>query len=779
MGQTADDQGVDGVVAMERVPGGPVHLAPPVREVLDWSREDRIAYARARMVVSDLHRDLGQSGDALQEAQAAASLLDRRGCDDGLERMVVGEALYRLHDWDGAADLLCDAGSPTQDSDFLRLRVAALLHAGRRRELTELFDAMPHDVANLPAHAHAAAWLFRLAGDYPRARMHLDSYLRDRTDDLAARMLWLDVAERQKDGSAIQAFLAEDLTRFIKGGGTRDLMALAQRLVRHGFRNQGLDLGYRVLREHWDDSKAHLGYNGMFLLMREAPNSAPTPAVILPGVAFTVRDENGRQQTYVIEDDGEPRVGLNEVAPGARLALSAIGRKVGDSIRVNDSSLLPEQQVVMLATKYVALFQRSINEFNTLFPDDHGLVGLTIDPEQPQRSLERMMPVLSGKRTALANMVECYRASNLPVALVAHSLGLDPVDGWDAIRHAGEQLDVCLGVEAERRSAVELLKGRPSLVLDSMTFWIAGGLSLLDTLAGAFGPLGVAASTLDLLAEREHDALERLHGGGGFLVEHEGRLVMTEQSEAEKRALAEMASRLAGWARRHAVVLPAIPARDIDAEMRRLGDMAHPSVMDTVLAASGSGRVLLCEDRRLRDLAGSIAGPRSAWLEPALMACVLSRGITRTAYNDAMLDLALLGHRYMGLDGLTLLRATSRWGEQSAGMFGKVVARLSSPLVEYRSLLTVASTFLRHLWTQQRARSTKERFTAILLAACRQAHADSPDRTCAVLRGELKACRTRGASEDARQIAHAIRFIKQWCVANPFGNLSPGGPGAT
>lgn len=46
MGQTADDQGVDGVVAMERVPGGPVHLAPPVREVLDWSREDRIAYAR-------------------------------------------------------------------------------------------------------------------------------------------------------------------------------------------------------------------------------------------------------------------------------------------------------------------------------------------------------------------------------------------------------------------------------------------------------------------------------------------------------------------------------------------------------------------------------------------------------------------------------------------------------------------------------------------------------------------------------------------------------------
>ena len=48
MGQAMGDQEPGGVAATGRAFGGPAHLAPAVREVLGWSREDRIAYAQSK-----------------------------------------------------------------------------------------------------------------------------------------------------------------------------------------------------------------------------------------------------------------------------------------------------------------------------------------------------------------------------------------------------------------------------------------------------------------------------------------------------------------------------------------------------------------------------------------------------------------------------------------------------------------------------------------------------------------------------------------------------------
>lgn len=69
MGQAADDQQAGGAVAGVRVPGGPAHLAPPVREVLDWSREDRIAYARADRWIN--HTRAVEALKALSDLMAA------------------------------------------------------------------------------------------------------------------------------------------------------------------------------------------------------------------------------------------------------------------------------------------------------------------------------------------------------------------------------------------------------------------------------------------------------------------------------------------------------------------------------------------------------------------------------------------------------------------------------------------------------------------------------------------------------------------------------------
>ncbi len=69
MGQAAEDQDAGGAIAVARVPGGPSHLAPPVREVLGWSREDRIAYAMTNRWIN--HTRAAEALKALSDLMAA------------------------------------------------------------------------------------------------------------------------------------------------------------------------------------------------------------------------------------------------------------------------------------------------------------------------------------------------------------------------------------------------------------------------------------------------------------------------------------------------------------------------------------------------------------------------------------------------------------------------------------------------------------------------------------------------------------------------------------
>jgi hypothetical protein len=206
----------------------------------------------------------------------------------------------------------------------------------------------------------------------------------------------------------------------------------------------------------------------------------------------------------------------------------------------------------------------------------------------------------------------------------------------------------------------------------------------------------------------------------------------------------------------------------VSPEVRRLGELAHPSIMDTIAAASGSGRVLLCEDRRLRQLSAEVGVPKSVWLQPAISVCLSAGSLSRRAYDDMLIDLALWGHSLTSLDGSTLARATNRWGTNSPALFQRIAGTLASPTLETESLRTVCFDFVQRVWRQPRARSTKESLTAILLASCRQAHQETPAVLCVLLERTLKEQRAVIVESDARQLAQALRYVREWSIANPI-----------
>jgi tetratricopeptide (TPR) repeat protein len=722
-------------------------------------------YALARLVRSDAYRRLGNPELALRHAHEAAAVVDRSPTGDGLDMLITAEALGQLGDWDGAATLLGDAGNVEADSAPLRQRVLALLNSGRRQELRALLASMPDRVARLPPYARAATWLYRLSGDYVAARTHCEVYLEQVPGDLGMRMIWLDVLERQDDRQAIEGFLSGEVDGLGRSGGTRDLMALAQFMVRHGHPEQAVDLGYRTLRERWSKPKAHLGYFGLMMGSEDARAPVPNPTSIGPGVAFTVQDETGQRRTYTIETASDLKPEFNEIAPGSRLALAAAGLRVGDMLRVNDNDLMHQQLIVELVHKSLGLLHRSLREFNGLFPDNNSLIGFNVDTAHPERFIETLRPALAAKAASGQALLQQYQTTELPIAFAGRVVGLDPVDGWSFIRQGKVPLDVCRGLEAERDEVLRLLKPHPQLVVEPMTFWIAGVLGILDELTATFGPLGLTATTLELLQKREREARDNLARGSGVLTQHDGRVIMVQATEAEKRIPAEFASKMVAWVKANAVIVSAIPVVDVGADFRELGEMTHPSILDTVVAASGSGRVLLCEDRRLRELARSVGVVDLAWLQPAMLVAVAGRQLQRVRYSDALLDMCLWGHRLTSIDGEALLRATVRWGADSPRMFDEVVNSLASPSLEPRSLRVVLLAFIKDLWSQPRARTTKERYTAAALRACQQAN---PACLVFVAGGVDALAKGQGGRVDPIQAQHlrqASRYIRQWMTA--------------
>lgn len=236
--------------------------------------EDLPESAMARLLVSEYHRYTGDTEAALREVKNASALLRDVGDDDGLERMIVAEAFANLEAWDPAADLLMEVGADN-DCQPLRMRVETLLKAGRRTELCELLERLPKELARLPFYTHSASWLYRLSGDYDRARLNLESYLCDIPDDLRMRMLWLDVVDRLGDSAAADEFLKSEFSFDRSRSSIRNLLALAQRLATEGQAARGLELGYWVIREHWTNPEAHQPYMGLMLMAEKSEEGIP------------------------------------------------------------------------------------------------------------------------------------------------------------------------------------------------------------------------------------------------------------------------------------------------------------------------------------------------------------------------------------------------------------------------------------------------------------------------------------------------------------------------
>ncbi len=661
-----------------------------------------------------------QAGDEAGAREAALRALELSTSSDRLCAIFIAEELYAAEEWDSVANLLAPITAPTQESDLLRRRLSSLIFADRRKEVTCLLRDLAPEVKAQPYYLRCAATFYARVGNLTPARQNCEEYLRLRPDDLYLRLKWLEIVGRQDDQGARDAFLDGSMSPYEDAEPVLR-MELARTLDYHGRPEQAFAIAYATLRRYWQDPEAHLGYAGLFFAGQGAERAIRGIDCIGSDAAFTIAaEEPGRPPSvFVIEPLYRPLIrSLGELAPDDKLARRAMGMRVGDRVKVHDHPGADEREITQIKHKYLYLFHRSLEEFNTLFPSERGLFGVPMPPDNPEKGIAKLHDVARQRRDQVNRLWDTYKSHRIPLAMVARLAGGDPIDAWAGLMQAGIPFDVCLGSEAEWNEAIQRLRARPPLILDPLTFWIAGSVGVLNVLADTYGPLGLTSSAIDILERcREERAHAVRHEGGCMTAgDRDGEIVVSRYSHEQLQVAFDHAESVLRFAKSdRAMIVQAIPDRDFSPAARQVASLMDSSVTDVIAAASGSTRVFLCEDHRLRWLAGQASNVRGVWLQPALLVACEAGLLSQHEYNRIAADLALAGHNFTTIRHDVLLQTAERNNWSPEGEFARLVEVLGSPTVEMRSMLEVASAFLRELWSNRAARLKRERLTTTLL----------------------------------------------------------------
>jgi len=366
--------------------------------------------------------------------------------------------------------------------------------------------------------------------------------------------------------------------------------------------------------------------------------------------AVRLRDADGREHTYILEDRPPTELQSDEIAVSSDFGARLLGRKVGETVTGHVSDLaVHERTVAAIEHKYVYALHVSLGAFNTRFPAHPGLIGVKMPLSGPVE--ERLAPMLRAlkEKSAYVNQIEATLGQGMPIAGLGTMMGSTSIEAWGGLTgRASQRIPVCAGSPEERQVALDLLQSKPMrrYVLEPIAWAELHSLKALDAVEATLGRLGVVQATLEEvrglisdLALRRDGYMTMFEQGGQYY-----RRMVTANAVATQR---QSLQSLLDWMRAHCDVIPAVAAADPRPEIAAGLDRAlGPAVYDTLLAAQGGNCILVSDDFNLRRLAKSELGVEGIWLQPLLMYATDTKRMNQAHYNRTVVQLSAWRHDF-------------------------------------------------------------------------------------------------------------------------------------
>jgi hypothetical protein len=408
-------------------------------------------------------------------------------------------------------------------------------------------------------------------------------------------------------------------------------MTLALAIDRYLGDPKCLPIAYRALRGAYDDPQIHLSYTvGLFLNGRVGRSDFQTLEEVGPDTAVVLTEKGGGKRVIrVIETEPNPQIALDEIKPDDSLATRLIGLRVGDEIELETISVEPRKYLVStIQNKYLHAHFRSLDRFPEMFPESRAFGSFTIDESKGDERFKPIFDMVKRRGEFARQIKDLYRTGRLPLAIAARVGGSTGFEFWEAVWGDPDmQFNVTMGGPDDYQQAHAILESARRAVVDPITLFGLVKLKIADAVRASFDDLGVVQTTLDLLRRLVHDREQNRGTKQGVLGWDGEHYQMVELGpEAIKHRVAE-AHAVLSFAESLTLV-PAEAPGEIKNEAKQLFDDLDPAYLDTILAAHGDDRVLLCDDLPFRLLAAETVPIRTVWTQPAVAFSVSTRELS-------------------------------------------------------------------------------------------------------------------------------------------------------
>ncbi|MCR8916039.1 hypothetical protein FDP08_02290 [Marinobacter panjinensis] len=607
------------------------------------------------------------------------------------ERFMLAKHLEEIGRYDDVIAVIKDFVDTNHDSPALRLLVYAYINADRRAAAHALLDSLSTNLKSKPAYLKALVAVNANRKDFHAALEALDQYLQAKPGDLEMRLRWFQFCLRLNKQSRVQDYLASEGE--LLSGSPEQRIELAHWLSQFGFEQRALKLAYSIFLYNSGSPEVHLRYVGLLLAPGKTDSIPLDSMTVRENVAFEIDDGRGRRLWFVIEPEEGLRKDETYIPPENDIAQRAIGLSVGDLIEWEGSPV--PWKVLSIKHKYLHALHRSMENYERLFPTSTGLrqVGIDLEAEEP---FKEVIQSVKSRHDHVNGVYELLDEKSIPIHVAASALNADIIEVRHGLQKAGRKHKVCTGTAAERMQAFKALEqnqGR-GCVVDALTLDIIRRLAIENVVETVCGPISITGSTRDVYWSRLKQ-MQAETGPSMSIHWEDGELVRQEFSREEWDDAIKLREEDLAWIDNCAEIIPAEGSQDPTADLLRLNEAIGQNFIDDMVAAEGSGRLLLCQDQAYRVLGEKSLGVTGAWLQPVLMVARDKRMLSNDAYNKAVIALSEIGDQFISIDGGNLIWAAQHGIE----VFDRVVRRLGGPEADINSHVHVANNFLGAVWS--------------------------------------------------------------------------------
>lgn len=650
---------------------------------------------RASVIIAQVAEDLG-----LPDVAAAAYRSAISAINDASHRasriMVAGYASQR-HDHAAVIRLLegfVDHG--VDNDDLLQLATAFAYEFPPRSRAVEFFGALPNAIRNSQKYSLLEGVMQYHRGDLDSAA---ECFVRAREQaphQIQPLLMHVQTLLRQKRKSDLPALVA-DLEPTALRGTAVDQVNLAQVLAVGGRVDDALQLGFETLDSNRNNSKVALKWLGLCLgHLRLLHELSDAPIGI--GMWTRLTSDDGQVNEFLVVDGlGDPAEG--KYGPTHSIAEAAIGHRVGDDFIVQDRLGRSVRWTVELVQhKYLRAYLELTENFNTRFPSEDGFFVIRTTNNDIEPFLHVMRRQSEHAQQALNN----YTQGPLPISVIVELSGAgDVIRFADSLRLNGVPIEACDGTYHERVHAIGLVKEQrgKGVVLDTLTFWALVGIDGLSVLKKVFGNVLLARSTADEIQKlREYgqnivDGSER----GGTAYFRDGQFYFDEMTPEREQQIADSIAKREVAMEADCEVVPVHAPDNFDP---RVLEHLHGGALDPIFVARERGMLLISDDKRFRQWAGS-QNVQAVWLQAVFLYAKRNKHIDGAEYARLIAQLAVLNHSAITCNAYDILEIFKQATPETRYTVQAIAGTLGVPEAEINSHFEVAMDAIDIVWLRK------------------------------------------------------------------------------